>query len=139
MDVACHGVSNSKLTESYLRGCEKLYGKKISGYSFRNKGKKFGTERSSMAEFKFADGSAKKLDRDILFWGFVKGLFIRESCDSCPENIRQTAGASRQGAVVRDRPRANARSRKRRPEKIPRKAAKITDAYTEPHTRLPIV
>ena len=43
VDVACHGVSNSKLTESYLRGCEKFYGKKISGYSFRNKGKKFGT------------------------------------------------------------------------------------------------
>lgn len=83
VDVACHGVSNSKLTESYLRGCEKFYGKKISGYSFRNKGRRFGTDRSSFAEFRFADGSLKKIDHDILYWGFVKGLFIRESCGSC--------------------------------------------------------
>ena len=82
-EMLCHGVSNSKLTESYLRGCEKLYGKKISGYSFRNKGRKFGTDRSSFAEFRFADGSKKKIDHDILYWGFIKGLFIRESCGSC--------------------------------------------------------
>ena len=42
-----------------------------------------GTDRSSFAEFRFADGSKKKIDRDILYWGFIKGLFIRESCGSC--------------------------------------------------------
>lgn len=83
VDVACHGVSNSRLTESYLQGCEKLYGKKIAAYSFRNKGRKLGAGRSSFAEFKFEDGSKKKIDHDILYRGFVKSLFIRESCDSC--------------------------------------------------------
>ena len=82
-DVACHGVSNSKLTESYLLDCEKLYGKKVTGYSFRNKGRKFGLDRCTLAEFLFSDGSKKQINQDILFWGFVESLFLRKSCYSC--------------------------------------------------------
>lgn len=83
VDVACHGVNNSKLTESYLLDCEKLYGKKITNYSFRTKGRKFGIDRCVIAEFCFSDGSKKQIDHDILYRGFVEGLFLRKSCYSC--------------------------------------------------------
>lgn len=83
VDVSCHGVGNSMLTEKYLSEKEAEYGKRIKKYDFRAKHKAMGLASSTYQAVEFEDGSSRFKAVDPLYAGFVKSLFCRTSCYNC--------------------------------------------------------
>ena len=87
IDVLCHGVASKAVIDSWIKGKEKAFKKKIKAFSFRVKDNHIGWQAGGGTRMKmeFEDGSFFIEDRaeDTYMIGFNKNLFLRESCYRC--------------------------------------------------------
>lgn len=85
VEVLCHGVTNTKVVQSYIRSIEAKYKRKVVKYHFRTKDKPWYHSGSSM-HICFEDG--KEIYRnhavDELYLVFGRNVALRPSCHACP-------------------------------------------------------
>ena len=77
VDLICHGVPSQKLFDQYV--AEILRGKRATHVSFRSKD---GYRLTLMNEQSTVYSAAYR--KDLFLTGFLKNLFFRESCYTCP-------------------------------------------------------
>lgn len=86
-DVLCHGVSSKAIIDSWIKGKEKQFKKKIVSFAFRVKDNIVGWQAGGGTRMNmiFNDGSVFVEDQaeDTFMIGFNKNLFLRESCYRC--------------------------------------------------------
>ena len=87
VDVLCHGVASKAVIDSWIKGKEKRFKKKIKDFFFRIKDNQTGWQAGGGTRMKmeFEDGSVYIEDKeeDTYMIGFNKNLFLRESCYQC--------------------------------------------------------
>lgn len=82
-DLICHSVPSPKIWEDYKSLLEKVHGGKMKSFSFRHK--ETGWEGYYLrAEFDNGGTFLQKAAESPYQLGFIKGLFSRPSCYSCP-------------------------------------------------------
>lgn len=82
IDLACHGVPSPLIFKKYLNYLENKHHSKLSHYMFREKiwsWKRYNTK----AIFKNHCCYRGKWEEDIYMRGFLRDLFLRESCHTC--------------------------------------------------------
>lgn len=84
VDIVCHGVPSPRLFADYKAWLEKKYQSPLRSFSFRDK--KWSWHRYNIkAEF---EGSRMtyfgKWENDAYIRGFLRNLFLRTSCHTCP-------------------------------------------------------
>lgn len=88
VDVLCHGVTSSKVVNSYLEYYEQKNHSLIQNYSFRTKEGKYGWQDGNGTRMKlvFKNNNTFINNKllDSFFMGFNNNIFLRESCYTCP-------------------------------------------------------
>ncbi len=85
IDVICHGVPSPYVFEKYKKKLEEISKSKIIDYSFRNKDlgwKKFSTK----IMFENKKIISEPFDKNIYMQGFLRNLYLRDSCYLCTSN-----------------------------------------------------
>ena len=82
VDFVCHGVPSMDTLRKYIAAREKESGKKIVNLSFRDKSISW---ESSGMRILYEDRTTEfcKKDQDYFLRGFLKNLFLRDSCHNC--------------------------------------------------------
>lgn len=82
-EVVCHGVPSRKVWEAYRKEKELREGKKIKDLVFRDKSLGWSNNQYKII---YDDGSIEyeKSAQQLFHLGYLKGLFYRPSCGSCP-------------------------------------------------------
>ncbi len=78
VDIICHGTPSLKSLLDHIAIIEQRHNKKTTGMSFRDDGKKLTLMENDEAFY------CKKSTQDIWYIGFLKGLFYKEACYTCP-------------------------------------------------------
>lgn len=86
-DVICHGVPSQKMFNLYVDYLENKHNAKLIGINFRDK-----TKNGWSITLKYTMKNNKGAVRDYYlisklseyFYGFLNGMFLRESCYDCP-------------------------------------------------------
>lgn len=82
VDIACHGVPTPLMFKEYLSHLENQYKSKVVQFSFRDK--KWSWYRfNCKAIFENGKTYLGKWEEDIFMRGFLRDLFLRESCGNC--------------------------------------------------------
>lgn len=83
VDVICHGTPSPRVWEEYVAEKEAEYQSKIVTADFRNK--RFGWDKSVLLLLLFANGKEYCAlgGKDEYIRGFLKNLYLRESCYKC--------------------------------------------------------
>lgn len=84
VDIVCHGVPSPRLFADYKAWLEKKYQAPLRSFSFRDK--KWSWYRYNIkAEFEGGKGTyLGKWENDVYMRGFLRDLFLRSSCHTCP-------------------------------------------------------
>ncbi len=82
-DVVCHGVPSRKVWRNYRQEKEASVGKKIRQLVFRDKSMGWSHNQYKIT---YDDGTVEteRSTRQLFHAGYLKGLFYRPSCGSCP-------------------------------------------------------
>ena len=84
VDIICHGVPSSKMFNDHVLSLEHEFGKKITGFQFRDKEHGW---RPVEVSYSFADDSPKQYrsgsGEDLYFKAFDQYMNLRESCYYC--------------------------------------------------------
>lgn len=82
VDVICHGVPSPMVWQCYIHQQEAAAGTAVCQVSFRDKS--HGWKMYSL-KFTFSDGTSKEtpITEDLYLQGFVRNLYLRESCYHC--------------------------------------------------------
>lgn len=78
IDIICHGMPSQKYLDEYIEEIEKTVGKKVTNLTFRGR-----------ENFKFTLYNDKEIiyskpsNEDNYFYGFLSGIFYRDSCYKC--------------------------------------------------------
>lgn len=91
VDLICHGVPSPEVWHSYIAHLENLYGKSVTGYTFRDKQNGW---RDYHAVVTFSDGTTAR-DTDAInsyIELFRYDLCLRPSCTACPYTAMQREG-----------------------------------------------
>lgn len=91
IDVICHGVASPKVYKKYIHDLEEYYKAKAKEISFRDK--TYGWKKFSM-KVTFENGMkyVKTLSEDYFIQGFLKNVYLRESCYQCQYTTTQRQG-----------------------------------------------
>lgn len=82
-DLICHSAPSPRVWENYRHSLEKNHGAKMTSFSFRHK--ENGWEGYYIrAEFENGSSLLQKASENPYQLGFIKGLYSRPSCYSCP-------------------------------------------------------
>lgn len=82
IDVICHGVASPKVYRKYLKELEQRYHSKPTKISFRDK--TYGWKKYSLkVNFENGQEYIKKISEDWFIQGFLKNMYLRESCHKC--------------------------------------------------------
>ncbi len=82
VDFVCHGVPSPGVFESYIKALEKDAGKRVTGYTFRDK--RLGWKNfSAVATFEDGSEHAGTQTTDPYLYGFLQNLYLRPSCVHC--------------------------------------------------------
>lgn len=86
VDFVCHGVPSPGVFASYIKGLEKKHGKRVTGYTFRDKRHGW---KDFYAVATFEDGSEHvgSQREEPYLYGFLQNLYLRPSCTRC-DNLR---------------------------------------------------
>ena len=83
IDFLCHGVPSNKMFKEHIAYLEKKVGKKIKGYSFRNK--LYGWDPNSINAITFDNAQwHSKWIYQIYYYFFTSNFSLRLSCFNCP-------------------------------------------------------
>lgn len=83
IDFLCHGVPSNKMFKEHIAYLEKKVGKKIKGYSFRNK--LYGWDPNSINAITFDNAKwHSKWIYQIFYYFFTYNFSLRLSCFNCP-------------------------------------------------------
>lgn len=82
IEIVCHGVPNSKVFHRYLSSLETLNNSQLSYFSFRDK-KNGWMAYENYAVFKNGAEYRCLGKNDPYIQGFIKNLYIRQSCSDC--------------------------------------------------------
>lgn len=82
-EVVCHGVPSRKIWDLYRKEKEQREGKKIADLVFRDKSAGW---RGNQYKITYDDGSVERERSSVQLFhaGYLRGLFYRPSCGSCP-------------------------------------------------------
>lgn len=81
VDFLCHGVPNNKMFKEHINYLEKQYGKKIVGYTFRDKRYGWNSYNNNNNN---ADGTiGTRLINQAYYNFFLSNLSLRDSCFNC--------------------------------------------------------
>lgn len=82
-EVVCHGVPSGLAWKSFLEEKQKKEKKQITGLIFRDKSKGWSNNQYRIT---YADGTEEyeRSTEQLFHSGYLKGLFYRPSCGSCP-------------------------------------------------------
>jgi len=82
-DCVCHGTPRADVFANYIDCLERQERAKITRYEFRNKDKGWNSWRIL---FSLSDGRTKAMppQNDPYYLGFLKGIFLRTPCYTCP-------------------------------------------------------
>jgi len=94
VDLVCHGVPSPVVFKAYTDYLRDLKGSDLVQYYFREK-KWCWTRFNSLAVFKNGSVSRGKWEEDIYMRGFLRELFLRDSCHNC-----RFANMNRQGDIT---------------------------------------
>lgn len=91
VDLICHGVPSPEMWHGYIAYIERLYGKSVADYTFRDKQKGW---RDYHAVVTFSDGTAMENTNAIDSYVelFRYDLCLRPSCTACPYTSMQREG-----------------------------------------------
>lgn len=82
VDFLCHGVPNNKMFKEHINYLEEQYGKKIVGYTFRDK--RYGWNSYNNNNNNNADGTiGTRLINQAYYDFFLSNLSLRDSCFNC--------------------------------------------------------
>lgn len=81
IDILCHGVPSPAVYHAYLENLQSQYTEKIVDVNFRSKTP--GWKRYT-TQVLFENGHQKNLPQDSYIDGFLRNLYLRESCYQCP-------------------------------------------------------
>lgn len=82
VDFLCHGVPNNKMFKEHIQFLESRYGKKIVGYTFRDK--RYGWNAYNNNNNNNADGTiGTRLINQAYYNFFLADLSLRKSCFNC--------------------------------------------------------
>ena len=85
IDIICHGVPSPKVFRKYKEKLEKDYNSKIIKYNFRNKEKGW-NQYSTEIIFENGKRILEPFNENIYMKGFLRNLYLRESCYRCTSN-----------------------------------------------------
>lgn len=80
VDILCHGVPSPGVFRLYVDSLQHKHGKRISDIQFRSK--HLGWKNYS-TQVLFEDGSSRNELKDAYMDGFLKNVYLRESCYQC--------------------------------------------------------
>jgi len=82
VDFVCHGVPSPGVFASYLKELESRHGKRVTGYSFRDK--RLGwKDFSAVATFEDGTESIGQQRTEPFLYGFLQNLYLRPACVQC--------------------------------------------------------
>ena len=82
VDFVCHGVPSPGVFASYLKELEHKHGKRVTGYSFRDK--RLGwKDFSAVATFEDGTESVGQQRTEPFLYGFLQNLYLRPACVQC--------------------------------------------------------
>lgn len=82
VDFVCHGVPSPGVFASYLKELERKNGKRVTGYSFRDK--RLGwKDFSAVATFEDGTESVGQQRTEPFLYGFLQNLYLRPACVQC--------------------------------------------------------
>jgi len=82
VDFVCHGVPSPGVFASYLKELENRHGKRVTGYSFRDK--RLGwKDFSAVATFEDGTESVGQQRTEPFLYGFLQNLYLRPACVQC--------------------------------------------------------
>lgn len=94
VDLVCHGVPSPDVFKAYTNYLEKTEKSKLVNYQFREK-RWCWTRFNSLAIFENGSESRGKWEEDLWMRGFLRELFLRDSCYNC-----RFANMNRQGDIT---------------------------------------
>lgn len=85
IDLVCHGVPSQKIFSRYIQYLQKRYHETVKSYTFRNKRKMEQRWSNHGICVEFINGKILELEEeeDLYMYGFLNGVFNRESCYEC--------------------------------------------------------
>ena len=87
VDIICHGMPSQKYLDEYIKNIEEAIGKKADNLTFRGKENfKFTLLRNEEIIY------SKSSEEDKYFFGFLNGIFYRDSCYECKYAKKERVG-----------------------------------------------
>lgn len=80
VDILCHGVPSPGVFRLYVENLQREYGKRVLDIQFRHKHLGW---KNYITQVVFEDGSSENVLKDTYMCGFLKNVYLRESCYQC--------------------------------------------------------